>query len=258
MVEPVVEPMAEEVVDHEKVEVVTRGPVGPADVAYARRRVAALLDLDRAPMSARVVLTRAGDPARERPAIAEGQLEVHNQIVRAHVAGRDMREASDLLQSRLRDRLEHVSEKQRWRRHQGTAAEPGTWRHGDRVASRPEWFDRPLDERELVRTKSYAIGAMTAEDAAFDIESLDHDFLLFVDVATGEDAVIERADGSYRVTSLHPTGTGTHPPTLSLADAIERLGASGERWLFFADATSGRGNVLYQRFDGHYGLVEPT
>jgi ribosome-associated translation inhibitor RaiA len=251
--------MAEHAVEHEdEVEIATRGPVDPTDVAYARRRIAALLDLDREPMSARLVLTRAGDPARERPAIAEAQIEVHDQIVRAHVAGRDMREASDLLQRRLRDRLEHVSEKLRWHRHQGADAEPGTWRHGDRTATRPEWFDRPLDERELVRTKSYAIDAMTADDAAFDLESLDHDFLLFRDAATGEDAVIERADGSYRVTPLHPAGTIAHPPTLSVADAVERLGASGERCLFFAEEATGRGNVLYQRFDGHYGLVVPA
>jgi hypothetical protein len=185
-------------------------------------------------------------------------VEVHDQIVRAQVAGHDMREASDLLQRRLRDRLEHVSEKQRWRRHQGTEAEPGTWRHGDRSATRPEWFDRPLDERELVRTKTHAVGALTAEEAAFDLESLDHDFLLFRDVVTGEEAVVERTDGSYRVTTLHPTGSLPQPPTLSVAGAVERLGASGERWLFFAEEETGRGNVLYQRFDGHYGLISPA
>ncbi|MEU8511076.1 sigma 54 modulation/S30EA ribosomal C-terminal domain-containing protein [Kitasatospora sp. NPDC048722] len=29
-------------------------------------------------------------------------------------------------------------------------------------------------------------------------------------------------------------------------------------FVFFTDAATGRGNVLYHRYDGHYGLVTPT
>jgi hypothetical protein len=28
--------------------------------------------------------------------------------------------------------------------------------------------------------------------------------------------------------------------------------------VFFADETTGRGNVLYHRYDGHYGLITPV
>ena len=38
---------------------------------------------------------------------------------------------------------------------------------------------------------------------------------------------------------------------------IERLDASAEPHIFFANATTGRGNVLYRRYDGHYGLIVP-
>jgi hypothetical protein len=30
------------------------------------------------------------------------------------------------------------------------------------------------------------------------------------------------------------------------------------RFLLFVDAATGRGAVLYLRYDGHYGLIEPA
>jgi Sigma 54 modulation/S30EA ribosomal protein C terminus len=36
------------------------------------------------------------------------------------------------------------------------------------------------------------------------------------------------------------------------------LEASGQPFLFFVDAETGRGNVLYHRYDGHYGLIVPS
>ena len=32
---------------------------------------------------------------------------------------------------------------------------------------------------------------------------------------------------------------------------------NGERFVFFANSTTGRANVLYRRYDGHYGLIAP-
>ena len=221
------------------VEVVTRGAVTLAGPAYARRRIGNLLELECLPVrTARVTLTMAADRARNRPALAEVELDLDGRVLRAHVAGRTMQEAIDLLQQRLRDRLQHLGEKDRWRRHRD-----------DRLAVRPEWSDRPTDERRLVRTKAFTMGALTAEEAAFDLESLDHEFLLFRDLE-GADAVIERTDDGYRVTTTRPV--------LTVADAVERLRAGGARWLFFTEADTGRGNVLYERFDGDYGLVTPA
>ena len=50
-----------------------------------------------------------------------------------------------------------------------------------------------------------------------------------------------------------------HPaPRLDLATAVERLASGNEGHVFFEDAESGRGNVLYVRADGHYGLIAPA
>ena len=44
-------------------------------------------------------------------------------------------------------------------------------------------------------------------------------------------------------------------PVLRLADAVARLDATGLGHLFFADRETGRGRLLYRRFDHRYGLI---
>jgi hypothetical protein len=41
-----------------------------------------------------------------------------------------------------------------------------------------------------------------------------------------------------------------------LGSAVERLNETDERSLFYVDAESDRGAVLYRRYDGHYGVIE--
>ncbi len=107
---------------------------------------------------------------------------------------------------------------------------------------------------------------MRAEDAAFEMGQLDHDFYLFRDVASGEDSVLARDGTGYRLQHLGPTVASSSSeldvavdprpaPTFTVEQAIELLDGSGERFVFFASAQTGRGNVLYRRYDGHYGLI---
>ena len=47
-----------------------------------------------------------------------------------------------------------------------------------------------------------------------------------------------------------------HPvPQVTTAAACERLDALELPFLFFRDSGTGRGSVLYLRYDEHYGLV---
>ena len=46
-------------------------------------------------------------------------------------------------------------------------------------------------------------------------------------------------------------------PTETVEAAREQLELMDEPFVFFVDAKSGRGNVLYRRYDGHYGLITP-
>ena len=50
---------------------------------------------------------------------------------------------------------------------------------------------------------------------------------------------------------------GPVAPVLRLDEAEERLDVGHEPFVFFVDAASGRGHVLYRRYDGHYGLIVP-
>lgn len=254
------------------IEVVTRGDVPEAARQYAVEQLGRAIDQIAEPvLFVRVKLTQAPDPARDRPAIAEVSVDVNGDVVRAQLAGHDPREAIDLLQRRLRSRLEHRAERQEAVRQRPASSGVGEWRHGDPPTHRPEHFDRPVDERELVRRSTYTDAPMTPDEAAFDLEQLDVDFYLFRELATGEDALIERDDGEgYRLTRLGgstadpgPTAVrltvvGNGVPVLTVDEARERLDAGGERLVLFADAATGRANVLYLRYDGHYGLVAPA
>jgi hypothetical protein len=118
--------------------------------------------------------------------------------------------------------------------------------------------------------KTFVASELTPDEAAFDMDQLDFDFYLFRDLASGGDALLERVpDGSYRLTRLRPAPNGAGPtsvkltesghpvPVLALDEAIERIGAVGERFVLFENAETGRGNVIYRRYDGHYGLIAP-
>ncbi len=105
------------------------------------------------------------------------------------------------------------------------------------------------------------------EEAALDLELLDFDFYLFVEAQTGQDALVWRGpDGALclAMTGGRPADTtgcavavqpAPAPPRLTLGEATGRLDLTGEPFVFFVDAVTGRGGVAYRRYDGHYGLI---
>ncbi|MFD2351843.1 sigma 54 modulation/S30EA ribosomal C-terminal domain-containing protein [Nonomuraea ferruginea] len=44
-------------------------------------------------------------------------------------------------------------------------------------------------------------------------------------------------------------------PRLTTAEAVDRLEVSGRAFEFYADAETGRGQLIYHRYDGGYGLI---
>jgi len=237
-----------------------------AHALEALRRVARLAP--RPVLYARISLHRHADPALERPAVAKAALDVSGQPIRAHVAAGQMAEAIHLLEERLRRNLEDLEELQRTRRRETGIREPGEWRHGSLPTARPEYFPRPVEERELIRSKTFALAALTPEEAALEMHVYDYDFHLFTNVDTGEENVVyRRPDGTVALAQVTPTAErGTLPfaldpapaPVMVLEGAIARLNLTGERFVFFVDAQTRRGKVLYLRYDGHYGLIEPA
>lgn len=258
--------------DESVLQITTQGEVGDADREYALEKIERILPRASAKvLRARLKLQQEPNPALERPSVAEMSVDVNGQVVRAHVAARQMSEAIDLLEDRLRRQLTNLNERFETQKKRGATHKPGVWRHGDLPSRRAERFLRPVDEREVVRRKTFAVEPITIDEAAFDMEMLDHDFYLFTDADTGHDSMlVRRSNGAYELHSVKPTGRriqpnaieivvdDAEPPRLDEDSAIGRLNETNEPYLFYVDSVTGRGNVAYLRYDGHYGLIMPS
>jgi ribosome-associated translation inhibitor RaiA len=252
---------------------VVRGDIPATAVSEAEKKIRAVTRYASEPvLHARIRLTRSGDPARELPVIIQVNLDVNGRLVRAQVAARSAHEAIDLVHDRVRRRLEGLARDWQARRGGMPTAEPHEWRHGRQPARHPDHYPRPAEDRQVVRHKTYELATATPDEAAFDMDLMDYEFHLFTDAGCGRDAVVYRAGPTgYRLafvggppahlatpTAVPVTVSSRPPPPLSLAEAINQLNGTGRPFLFFADPGSGRGRVLYRRYDGHYGLIIPA
>jgi ribosome-associated translation inhibitor RaiA len=253
----------------DNVVVQARGRVRASEHTYALDKVAALAHLAPGPvLAARVEVTVHSDPAREHPAVAKAELNVNGQFLRARAAAETVPAAVDALQARLRHRLERLGDRER-AKHLRHRDGDGGWRHGDAVEPQLPYYPRPVEERQIVRRKTFALDPVTPEDAAADLELLDHDFYLFRNAETGRDNVIWRV-GEERYELLQPSGdrhrdgngriraSRLHPGVMRVEDAVELLDLGDVPFVFFLDAVSERAAVVYRRYDGHYGLVVAT
>ena len=247
------------------VDVQVRGAVPQGPVDYAGAKVGRVVEIaNKQVLTARVVLTMAGDPAMARPARAEASLDVCGTQVRAHAIASDMTAAIDLLEEKLRQNLAQLQDRERTRhRWIGVATREG-WRHGTLPTAREAHFPRPAEEREIVRRKTFALSAMTPDEAAYEMDVLGHDFYLFTDSRTGKEAVVHTTgDGRFALRGEAVVDEESAPlvellgtaPVLTEQEAKDRLDLSGEPFVFYLDPEDGRGRVLYFRYDGHYGLI---
>lgn len=246
---------------------VVHGEVPESVLELAHEKVGAVLRLAPAPvLFARVTLAHEAAPDIQRPAIAKVVLDVNGRPVRAHVAAGSFDEAVDLLEAKLRHGLEILAEKRQAIRHEPAHAAAGSWRHGMLPTARPEWFPRPVEEREVVRRKAYLLHEQTVAEAAEDLELLDQDWVLFTEQATRVDAVLEHLDGRYRLTLAsaatpvsvdlgEPVEVRAGVPRMELDAALKLLDELDTPLVFFIDRETNRGRVVYRRYDGHYGTL---
>ena len=248
------------------VEVTLRGNVGDLAGDYARDKISRALDVAHEPvLYAHVVLDWTHNPAMERHALAEVTVDVNGTAVRAKTTAPTMNEAVDDLELRLRRQLVHLQDRGRTRHRWTGIAEEREWRHGDLPRRPVPYFPRDEETREVVRHKSFASEPMTVDEAAYEMDLLDHDFFLYRDARSGQPALVHRLPpGRYGVMGATPTtaaATLTYealPPTLTDAEARARLDAVGEPFVFYRDNDTNEGRVLYHRYDGHYGLITLT
>lgn len=254
-----------------EVQVTARGHVSPTLERIAQEKVGALDRLVKGGiLQARVVLTQEANPRLDRPARAEGEIDLQGRPVRARVAAPTMDRAVDELAERLHSQLRRHVDRLMTRQRRPVASAAGEWRHGDWAPPRPDRYPRRAGQREIVRRKSFAVGEMDVAEAAAELDALDHDFFLFRDTGTGEDAVLHRRDDG-RLGVIDSPGVSrpqeaegpVYEPSrmsgpMELSDAVAEMDELDHRFLFFVDARTGRGAVIYLRYDGHYGLIEPA
>jgi ribosome-associated translation inhibitor RaiA len=247
--------------------VVVRGDVGDQLVAHARNHLLAIIEHASLPvLAAELRLEHRADPARERPFYAEMTVDLDGGTVRAHRNAPTMREAIDRTAARLQRRVAAALERPQARqlRHRDSTA----WHHDDRRTERPGYYPRGVEDRSLLRRKTFALHPESIEEALFDLEILDHDFFLFVHDETDAEAVVYRVGSGYglmqRVETPEaikrvdiPLELGPRPATTTLKGALSVLNETDAPFEFFVDAVNGRGMVAYRRYDGHYGLVVP-
>lgn len=122
-----------------QVQVQTRGAVPEGAVDLAVRRVSSLLRTAPEPvLFARVKLIMSPDPAVQRPAIAQANVDLNGRLIRAQAAGETMRAAVEHACDRLRIRLERAA--RNWEAVRGgrPVSGPGEWRHQSLRARPPE------------------------------------------------------------------------------------------------------------------------
>ena len=251
------------------VDVTVQGPL-PGSADYARRKIGSLAKFTHGPVAyARVRLTNRTHRWLPRPVVAQANLEINGRRVRAQVEASTASEAIDALQDRLRRILERQS---RHRPPRGKFRHVVGEHHGQ--PTEPRWpTDSAAGEaRRIIRHKSFGVARLSVEEAAEELDLLDHHFYLFTEKSTGRDSVLYRSGptgyrlaqtksaAQERVTQPHDpvTVSPAAPPELTVAQAVERLNLVGLPFLFFVDVAQGRGSVLYLRYDGQYGLITPA
>jgi ribosomal subunit interface protein len=220
-------------------------------------------------LGARAVLIQEANPRIPAPARAEVEVDLQGRVIRARAAAPSMDAAVDDVAERLQRHLRRYLERLVTREREPAQPPAGEWSHRAWSPPRSPTFVRPVEEREIIRRKSFAFGPMSVDEAADDLEDLDHGFFLFHDAETDADAVVYwRDDGLLAV--IEPQwimSAGDRGPVrersrfsspIDLQAAVSEMNAVNHRFLFFEDAATGRGDVIYRRYDGHYGLIEPA
>jgi ribosomal subunit interface protein len=252
------------------VEVTARGNVSRRARAEARRKVERLEGFSKGPiLGARVVLIQEPNLRIALPAHAEAEINLQGRLIRARAAAPSMEAAVDDVAERLQRQLRRYVDRLVTFEHEPASPPPGEWSHHAWTPPRPPVFVRPVEERQLIRHKSFAFDPMSVEQAVDALKDLDHDFFLFHDAGADADAVVywrdDRSLGLIEPPSAKPADRtrASHEKSrfsepIDLATAIAEMDALGHRFLFFENTGSGRGNVIYRRYDGHYGLIEPA
>ena len=182
-------------------------------------------------------------------------LRVCGAPARIQTVGTDTAEAIAAGTARLDRQLDRLT----------TGWEPWPWPDPDRRA-----LNAP-GGRRIHRHKTYTLPVQRPCQATATLNAMDYDAFLFTDADTREDALVYRCGPAgvrlARQYTMRPPWPPTGPPLtvnprstlrLTISDATRQVAAGWLPFLFFTEADTGRGNLLYRRYDGGLGLITPV
>ena len=250
----------------------TDGPVPDVTRTRAQGMLDKLTDMAPRPIlfgRVKAKVDQERDP--DEQAIVQASMDVSGKIIRAEASASSIRQAMGIVESRLERRLMRLAERRQDANKRPPSTPAGEWRSGDLPSQRPDYYDRPPEERKVIRRKTFAPeDEVSVSEALFDMDVLDYRFFLFTDEADGKPSIVYEGDDGV---ALRKIDGSTPPeeeirvdirvneaaaPRIEVDDAIERLNVSDEPFIFFQDDDTDRASVLYRRYDGHYGLVSPS
>jgi ribosome-associated translation inhibitor RaiA len=239
-------------------------PRGDADAL--RTGILELTELQEKPVShARITLRRGLGQHGARHYVADASVIVDGRTIAAHAMGGSANEATKAVRNRLRRQLHRVLNKARDQQRRGVTVAPLP----RNLSYRPQEGVKPAPLRRIVHRRTYLQTPLGTVEAVDDLLDIDGDFMLFVHARTHEDVVVYLRDDG-RIGLLFPEGSrladeddivvpkpSRYPAPIFLSAARTEMDFLDHRFLYFTDAADGRGQVIYLRHDGDYGLVEP-
>jgi len=236
------------------IEVDLRGPLGAAERDCAAGMVGAVLrHHGLSPAGVRVRLSAGTCP--DGSALIQVNLPVRGAPARVQVAGPSVAAAVAGGAARLDQQIRRLTAGWQW----------WPWPDPQRPMLELSGPDR------IARVKTFRLPVGAPCQAATAMCARDYDVYLFTDLETGEDAVVYRCGPTglrlARQYRRHPPVTPALPeltinsratPTLDATEAARRLGVTRLPHLFFTDRATGRGNLVYRRYNGEVGLIRPA
>ncbi|MER7007716.1 sigma 54 modulation/S30EA ribosomal C-terminal domain-containing protein [Dactylosporangium sp. NPDC000555] len=235
------------------VEVLHRGAVQAEELESARAMFAAVAARHAVTGGVRVRLTAA--PCPGGPMIVQANLRVFGAPARIQVPGPSPATALAAGAVRLERQIRRLT----------TTWEPWPWPDPERRA-----LAVPGQAR-ITRRKPIRPHRRSSCQAGAYLAAMDYDAYLFTDAETGEEALVHRAGPTglqlSRQRSMHPPAVRGAPmptvnprrtPVLTPNEAVAHLTDGWLPFLFFTEARTGRGNLVYRRYDGGAGLITPA
>lgn len=246
----------------------TVGEHVPKQRAHAARNELAALDryVDGLLANARLTLRREGPTG---PFVADASVIFEGRTLAAHVSGGGLDAVIEGVVDRLRRQLRRVVDADVALRNEPRTIARALRDLARDPEQRPGARRKPPEERAIVHRRPYSEIPISTLEAVADLIDMDLHFNLFRHVRSEEDVVVYRRDDG-RIGLIHPPGSvladendvavperSRYSDPLPFENARTEMDMLNHRFLYFIDAADGRGKVLYLRYDGDYGLVEP-